>query len=544
MPRVDKAHQPGLRFQETHPRGDEHLRVVALAQHDVGVAENVGRRVPALGVIVDQRLPGHHEHRGGNPLAADVRDQKTQPVLVQQVEIVEIPADLLRRVHGGVEAEVLPVRIGRKHARQRGLLDVLRESQFLVNPGSRRRDILLQRAHRRVDIVRQGRKFRVAAHVHHFVQVAFRNAGQRMVDPVDIADHQFPDQQVDHHKQRDENHDHQRRAQRHRRIPLHHDLILRDHRYNQITLGKAVQAAAGDVVHRLLKNLVLRHRLRIDPKPGNLQVLPFVPERITDDGPVPVADQHKAAPPHMPVMGYAHHRPVHVLLEARRVVSHLDKSSVDGDSAVFPGDGGIVGNRLIVLNDFRCRSVHQRHEFRRLFAALHVESDKVRIRAGDDDPVSVHQVDFRHVVLLTQLLQPFGRCIQPVVQRVRNLVGQLRQVLVARVQNILLHVLDVDPQQLRRVLVGQPRLQHPGEADGSNKADQHDDQQARQKAAGNRLFPCFLHPVPHSMVVRSVKPVISKMLMIFGLTFRIIIVPWRLIAFWADSSTRNPVEEM
>ena len=46
------------------------------------------------------------------------------------------------------------------------------------------------------------------------------------------------------------------------------------------------------------------------------------------------------------------------------------------------------------------------------------------------------------------------------------------------------------------------------------------------------------------MVVRSVKPVISKMLMMFGLTFRIIIVPWRLITFWADSSTRSPVEEM
>ena len=50
----------------------------------------------------DVGLGLHHEERGGNPLAAHVRNQKAQLVVAHPKEVVEVTTHVLRGVHAGV----------------------------------------------------------------------------------------------------------------------------------------------------------------------------------------------------------------------------------------------------------------------------------------------------------------------------------------------------------------------------------------------------------------------------------------------------------
>jgi ABC-type glycerol-3-phosphate transport system substrate-binding protein len=66
-------------------------------------------------------------------LTGYIGNQECQLILAQQIEVIEVAAHFLCRIHGGVNAKFLPVRIGGENGWQSRVLDLLCKLQFLVN---------------------------------------------------------------------------------------------------------------------------------------------------------------------------------------------------------------------------------------------------------------------------------------------------------------------------------------------------------------------------------------------------------------------------
>ena len=82
MARVGALHLPRGYFQDTQPHGDEHLRVVVLAQLVVDLLQHCLGGQAALSRRLQQRLGDHHEQRGRDTLAGHVRHDHRQMVVV------------------------------------------------------------------------------------------------------------------------------------------------------------------------------------------------------------------------------------------------------------------------------------------------------------------------------------------------------------------------------------------------------------------------------------------------------------------------------
>ena len=124
MPGVGGNDLPGRDLQHAEPGGDEHLLVIALADGGIGPLQHFCRRDAHLRKVLQQDFGHHHEERRGHTLARDVGNHETEVVLVNQEEVVEVAADLFRRVHGGVDVKLRPVGEGRIDVRQHVRLDL------------------------------------------------------------------------------------------------------------------------------------------------------------------------------------------------------------------------------------------------------------------------------------------------------------------------------------------------------------------------------------------------------------------------------------
>ena len=128
-------------------------------------------------------------------------------------------------------------------------------------------------------------------------------------------------------------------------------------------------------------------------------------------------------------------------------------------------------------------------------AAFHIETDKSRVGAADDDAIAADQIDLGNIIAVHELQKLRSACFQTIRQLSRDLPGKCKQIGVRGVKNVLFHIPDVDAQQFFRVLRRKPCLQDPGQPDGSGKTDKDNDQQAAQEAAryGTHFFGWFIH---------------------------------------------------
>ena len=83
--------------------------------------------------ILNDSLGKHHEHRTGNTLSADIRDDQTQVICVNEEKVVKIPAHVPRGIHGRKQIHLSPIRIGRENVRKHAFLDLSGCVQFPDN---------------------------------------------------------------------------------------------------------------------------------------------------------------------------------------------------------------------------------------------------------------------------------------------------------------------------------------------------------------------------------------------------------------------------
>ena len=130
MPRVRSRDLAGAQVAHAEPGRDEHVLAVVRADLLVHRAEGLGRAGPAEHIVLHKDLGDHHEQRRGHALARDVRHHQAQVIVIDQEEVIEIAADLLGRVHGGVDIEFVAVREGREDAGQHVRLDARGQRQL------------------------------------------------------------------------------------------------------------------------------------------------------------------------------------------------------------------------------------------------------------------------------------------------------------------------------------------------------------------------------------------------------------------------------
>ena len=123
----------GLQIEHAQPHCDEHLLAVVAADLGVDRLEDLVRAAAGHGAGLQQDLRGHHEQRRGDALAGYVGHDKAEMILVDQEKVVKVAADLLGRIHAGVDVQLRPLGEGRKDVRQHVGLDAVGERQLDVH---------------------------------------------------------------------------------------------------------------------------------------------------------------------------------------------------------------------------------------------------------------------------------------------------------------------------------------------------------------------------------------------------------------------------
>ena len=97
-----------------------------------------------IGGDANQALGPRHEQCRRHPLAGDVTDQKAEHSVLGQEEIVEVAADLTRRLHAGEQVEGKLDRRRRERVRHHRHLQAARRLQLLLQPRQMRLDLVAQ----------------------------------------------------------------------------------------------------------------------------------------------------------------------------------------------------------------------------------------------------------------------------------------------------------------------------------------------------------------------------------------------------------------
>ena len=117
VPRARTVHLSGGQFQDADPHRYEHLRFVLGTQRIVCPHKNLGGTDPEHRKVLDDRLGDHHKECRGHALVAYICDDNPKMVVVNHKEVVEVSAYFLRRIHAGIQVELLP---GWKCGKDRG----------------------------------------------------------------------------------------------------------------------------------------------------------------------------------------------------------------------------------------------------------------------------------------------------------------------------------------------------------------------------------------------------------------------------------------
>ena len=145
VPGVGRDDLAGLDVQHAEPDRDEHLLPVVGADLAVDRLEHLRGAAARHGVVLHKDLRDHHKERRGHALARHVGDDDAEVRLVDEEEVVEVAADLLGRVHRGVDVEFAAVGEGGEDIGQHICLDARGERELRADAllfGGDARDLL------------------------------------------------------------------------------------------------------------------------------------------------------------------------------------------------------------------------------------------------------------------------------------------------------------------------------------------------------------------------------------------------------------------
>ena len=130
MPGVHVAELAAHQVQNTFKRRDEQPLAVGLTQHTVDLGKDIPQIHAGLGVVFDERLADDHEQRRRYTLAGYVGHDDGKVAIIHHEEIIKIAADLLGRIHRGVDVKFLAVGESREDTGQHRFLDMRCHIQF------------------------------------------------------------------------------------------------------------------------------------------------------------------------------------------------------------------------------------------------------------------------------------------------------------------------------------------------------------------------------------------------------------------------------
>ena len=134
MPGVGSLELSRRELKNTEPYCNEKVRLVVLADAVIDAFQNIGGGgVFQKGKIVDQDLGGHHKESSRNTFAGDIGHDEAEMVVVDQEEVIEVSADLLRRIHGCEDLKFLTVRESGEDTGNHSLLDLACHIEFCMN---------------------------------------------------------------------------------------------------------------------------------------------------------------------------------------------------------------------------------------------------------------------------------------------------------------------------------------------------------------------------------------------------------------------------
>ena len=134
MTGVCRLEIPRLKIKTSVPYRNEHPLGVIRTDLLVNKLKHLRGLIADERAVLNKNLRYHHEQSRGNALAGYVRDYKSQVLLIDKEEIVEVTADFLCGLHGGEDVEFFSVRKSREDTRQRLRLDLGGHGKLGVEP--------------------------------------------------------------------------------------------------------------------------------------------------------------------------------------------------------------------------------------------------------------------------------------------------------------------------------------------------------------------------------------------------------------------------
>ena len=123
MAGIGGGEDAGGDFQDAEPDGDEHLLRIAGADLLIDLGQDFTGVQLMLGDVMNEGGGLHHEEGSRDALAGNIADDDTEMVIINEEEVIEVAADLPGGIHGGIDAELVPVREGMGRIGQEAGLD-------------------------------------------------------------------------------------------------------------------------------------------------------------------------------------------------------------------------------------------------------------------------------------------------------------------------------------------------------------------------------------------------------------------------------------
>ena len=113
--------------ENAEPDGDEHFHGVVLTEPLIDEFQNFRGGPAGERAVLDECFRNDHEERRGNTFSGNICHDEGEMVVIDQVEVVEVAADLPGRLHAGEEIEFSAFREGRENRGEHGGLDAVRD---------------------------------------------------------------------------------------------------------------------------------------------------------------------------------------------------------------------------------------------------------------------------------------------------------------------------------------------------------------------------------------------------------------------------------